>query len=400
MKIENLRKIIQAYKENFEAVNQLELFKWQAVKHFQESWNLLQEFNIMLEEALSRTYNLQDSGQYFPKRMITKCANDNPEYIKDQFINLFNQELDLKERIESFKSNIEKYVNENYNGKKSYQDDRAVSVYLSLKYPNQHYFYKYGIFKDVAEIIEFPSPPIKGRIENLFNYYELCDLIKSEIKEDQELIKLHKQRITEDCFFDNSLNILIQDIIYATSFHLGNKFDISEIIETEEIIETHIDETINYLSLKNRINLTPRKVDFNQQQKRKSEIGKLGELFVLSEEKNKLEKLGKNKLARKVEQISTTKGDGAGFDIKSFDENGNEIYIEVKTTTGRKLSRFYLTRNELQLSISEPSKFRLYRVFDFNETTLKGKLLILKGSLQHLVNDPMLYSIKLKEASN
>ena len=40
-------------------------------------------------------------------------------------------------------------------------------------------------------------------------------------------------------------------------------------------------------------------------------------------------------LESKIEWVSQTQGDGAGYDIRSFDEAGNEIVIEVKTTTPR-----------------------------------------------------------------
>ena len=59
-----------------------------------------------------------------------------------------------------------------------------------------------------------------GRYENLSQYYHLCELVKQELALDQELLKLHKNRIQTDCFFDSNLNILTQDFIYAVVRHL------------------------------------------------------------------------------------------------------------------------------------------------------------------------------------
>ena len=55
-----------------------------------------------------------------------------------------------------------------------------------------------------------------------------------------------------------------------------------------------------------------------------SELGTLGELFILSLESERLK--GTGKTPKKVM-------DGKGYDILSWDENGNEIHIEVKTTS-------------------------------------------------------------------
>ena len=71
-------------------------------------------------------------------------------------------------------------------------------------------------------------------------------------------------------------------------------------------------------------------------------------------------------LAKKIRWISEEDGDGAGYDILSFDEKGKERFLEVKTTVGSDTTPFYITRNELSLSSERPEAFRLCRVFDFS----------------------------------
>ena len=70
-------------------------------------------------------------------------------------------------------------------------------------------------------------------------------------------------------------------------------------------------------------------------------------------------------LARKVRWVSKEDGDGAGYDIRSFDAGGAERLIEVKTTNGGAKTPFFLTRNEKALADERPEAFRLYRVFEF-----------------------------------
>jgi hypothetical protein len=68
--------------------------------------------------------------------------------------------------------------------------------------------------------------------------------------------------------------------------------------------------------------------------------------------------------ARKIRWVSREDGDGAGFDILSFDSTGTERMIEVKTTCGG-TTPFYVTRNELGLATERPDAFRLYRLYSF-----------------------------------
>ena len=59
-------------------------------------------------------------------------------------------------------------------------------------------------------------------------------------------------------------------------------------------------------------------------------------------------------------------GDGAGYDIRSFDPaTGQERLIEVKSTYGGETMPFFIPRNEDSLSLERPKQLRLYRVFDF-----------------------------------
>jgi len=76
-----------------------------------------------------------------------------------------------------------------------------------------------------------------------------------------------------------------------------------------------------------------------------------------------LERCGLGALALKAENVTRTKGDGLGYDVLSFDESGNEKYIEVKTTMGGSHAPFYITANELAVSDRYKENYWLYRVF-------------------------------------
>jgi hypothetical protein len=99
---------------------------------------------------------------------------------------------------------------------------------------------------------------------------------------------------------------------------------------------------------------------------RNRKLGRDGEELVLHHERQRLQGLDRPDLAKKVRWISQELGDGAGYDILSFDVYGKERLIEVKTTVGIDVTPFYITRNELSLASERPDAFRLCRVFDFS----------------------------------
>lgn len=62
--------------------------------------------------------------------------------------------------------------------------------------------------------------------------------------------------------------------------------------------------------------------------------------------------------------LPTIRGDGAGYDIRSFDPAGGERLIEVKATRGGPATDFFLTRTEREVSAERPDAWRLYRLHD------------------------------------
>jgi hypothetical protein len=108
-----------------------------------------------------------------------------------------------------------------------------------------------------------------------------------------------------------------------------------------------------------------RKFDPVERDFRNRTLGKAGEAFVLDVERKALIRHDRRDLAKKVRWVSEEAGDGAGFDILSFDQSGKERLIEVKTTNGAAKTPFFLTRNERDVSNERSDAWHLYRVHLF-----------------------------------
>lgn len=88
-------------------------------------------------------------------------------------------------------------------------------------------------------------------------------------------------------------------------------------------------------------------------------------------------------LFQRVDWISDRLGDGAGYDILSYDSSDQARYIEVKTTNGAHTSAFIISRNEFDFSQETGDAFHLYRVFQFRTTPL---LYMLRGDVSKQLN--------------
>lgn len=113
------------------------------------------------------------------------------------------------------------------------------------------------------------------------------------------------------------------------------------------------------------IQRTAIKRDYLERESRNRSLGGAGELLVMEYEARRLYDEGAKKLAERIERVSTSKGDGLGYDILSFDSDGRERYIEVKTTAYDAETPFFITPNEVSFSAENPEQFQLYRLFAF-----------------------------------
>jgi len=114
-----------------------------------------------------------------------------------------------------------------------------------------------------------------------------------------------------------------------------------------------------------RLEKLVRKFDPVERDFRNRQLGRRGEAFVLSVERARLEGIGRRDLADKVRWVADVDGDGAGYDVLSFEGSGQERLIEVKTTNGGARTPFFLTRNEHEVSEARSDVWRLYRVHLF-----------------------------------
>lgn len=122
-------------------------------------------------------------------------------------------------------------------------------------------------------------------------------------------------------------------------------------------------------------------------------LGRSGEQLVLDHERKRLIGGDREDLARRVEWTSEVRGDGAGYDIASFDLDGRERLIEVKTTNGPASTPFFLTENERSFSDERPDAFRLMRLHDFADMPAAFELA--PPLSNHLALNPLSYRAAL-----
>ena len=119
--------------------------------------------------------------------------------------------------------------------------------------------------------------------------------------------------------------------------------------------------------------------DYLDREARNRSLGAAGEAFVVAFERYRLHAAGAKRLSDRVEHVSQTRGDGLGYDVLSFEPDGRERFVEVKTTAFGKETPFFISRNEVEFSGAFADQFHLYRLFEFRR---KPRMFDLAGNVQ------------------
>lgn len=221
-----------------------------------------------------------------------------------------------------------------------------------------------------AVLIALGLPYIDG-YKPLSNYQQLLyDVVEDRVGRAQELIETVAEQVAEPARIPE-----IEDILAA--LEEPPKVDRKALPSWEE-------RRARY-----RARRAPTRTDYLAREAANASLGAAGEEFVVRFERARLIHAGKENLADRVERVSVTLGDREGFDVGSFDEQGTDRLIEVKTTAYGKETPFYLTRNELEVSRERSRHYHLYRLFRFRADP---RLFSVRGALDEVcLLDPVQY---------
>lgn len=247
--IDNIRfqELLKEYKNELKGPRwDDEKFKWQAVKGFQDNWDIEAiDFCTMLKNSLDKTFNLLASSHYFPKKMIQEFSEKESETVRQMFMDLFDESKDLYGRMVSFKAQSKQLVNKHWDpGKSDFQTENTLTTYLWLRYPDKYYIYKFEEAKSLANELKtnyvFKAGDYKNNVENFIKLY---DELSQELCKDLELKQIVQSKLEEDCYDDPKCKTLAIDFGYFV-----NQRQKAAKNEDEKVSLSVKEETENYSS--------------------------------------------------------------------------------------------------------------------------------------------------------
>lgn len=229
MNKDNLHELINRYESNIDKIygtEHYELFKWCAVKCWRDEWfKPAGSFSSFAERftAARREFDIFiDNSRMHPSAGVLKLWEKEPETVEHLFndvlfldvnrdVRAAQQQMDLF--LEEYELLRQKYFPRNWSYK---QDRHSASVFMVMNDPEFHFAYKSSEADTMAKYTEFGLRIGSGGSFSLENYYALCDTIVDALKEHDSLLKKHFSRLSEKCYYDESLHMLAFDLMYCS----------------------------------------------------------------------------------------------------------------------------------------------------------------------------------------
>lgn len=218
-----LKPYIEWYKTNWEELQKLEDYKWDALDQFQKNFDIeAEDFSAMLNRSFANGLNLLASGSFYnPLGGIKRIAKFAPEETRTAFKALFDEQTPLARRVDDFLASFSEIYNRvaegNFRpGPFDLQSERSVSVYLSFFAPQTYYIYKYSVWQGFKQQTDLSYPSLSDFESKYTGYQIMCDHVRDVLMQDGELLALlHNSRLEDN--YNGTL--LTQDFMYSIAVH-------------------------------------------------------------------------------------------------------------------------------------------------------------------------------------
>lgn len=234
-----IEKYIDILEENGEPN---EAYKYLAINTFQQNWDLeAEDFHQMFRNSFSKVANLLYQNS---RGFIEKSAQFFPNEVREMFRNLYDESVDISQRIKTFQTESENILPKvrqslNRNNINAQQDERTISVYLAFRFPEKYMLYKADYYKNFCKELNI-KPKKSG--ECFLHLQELVNQIIQENLLDENFINTYRKFYQKPDWDDKYL--MIQNVLYVV-FRDAKNFNLLELFKKFD--RKQLDEYYDFL---------------------------------------------------------------------------------------------------------------------------------------------------------
>ncbi len=194
-------------------------YKWDVISNWKEHFDL--DYRVLyesLDKALCSDYSrsLWEGEKHSIKSGLLMLIKENPIFMEAAFQNLFDENKDISMRFNRFLFHCDELLETIHKRddriNTHFQDAHAVSLYLSLEYPEKYCLFQYDLFHSFMEKIGSRNIPVEQDKER---FYKMLHAIYIVISKDADFMNGWQFLVKEANYTGKSL-FLISDLMHFT----------------------------------------------------------------------------------------------------------------------------------------------------------------------------------------
>lgn len=218
-----------------------EIYKWTLIQKYKGRPNL--EKDDLLAELKSIEYGNLIFHTAFTVR--NELVVYNKEAYRNLLKELFDDNIELQNRIENFRLGVNKLYREYLPDNKlpDHHDERTIATILAFYKPEKYLLYKSSFYGKLVKALGRTKAKAGKRYVDYLNVAN--EFIRDYLSKDLELINLVKSKLPNDSYEDNTLTLLAQDIFYQVmdlkDKNSNFKYVVEEVkylMEEDEVLKT------------------------------------------------------------------------------------------------------------------------------------------------------------------
>lgn len=225
-------KKINAYLDAFEDYLTQEesderVYIWESQKLWQEHWDLQSPdlvgmYRQSLQNSTSR--RIWNRESYEPKAMMLRFARLQPDYFRQMFMDLLNEQKEVSGRLSRFSyycDQLLEMLREKHPKRafpSHFHDDgyEISSIYLTFQYPTQYIPYKLELFQSVMKKLGAPKPVLAHDTER---YFKVARTLDSMLQKREKILQSHQERLQAELHYTEPSLLLAYDLVCFVQSH-------------------------------------------------------------------------------------------------------------------------------------------------------------------------------------
>jgi 5-methylcytosine-specific restriction protein B len=204
-----LKALISRYKRIIQAQGfRNELYKWELVMQHKD------KLDTSAGDFATKLISVLGNNMFYKMSIATakEMATKIPQEYRQCYVDLFNENQPLAQRIVTFKSAVDALYHSLGYDKPSHHDERTIANMLTFHDPTKYTFFKDSYYQKYCKLINVEPEGVGGKYPHYLSLMK--DLIDNYINSDAELIELVDSKLSDKSYKDPNHMILAQDILY------------------------------------------------------------------------------------------------------------------------------------------------------------------------------------------